>query len=40
MRLRNVAMTLLLSIPAARRVIQKRFKEEMVKPLRYVLQNK
>jgi multimeric flavodoxin WrbA len=39
-RLRNLIMTLLLSLPPTRRAIQKRFVDEMVNPLRYVVKNK
>ncbi len=39
-RVRNDLMTLLMSIPATRRSIEKRFTDEMVKPLRYVVENR
>ena len=39
-RIRNVFMTLLMSIPTIRKNIQKRLKDEMIKPLQYVVNNK
>ena len=40
MRVRNALMTLLMSVPATRKSIEKRITEEMVKPLRYVVKNR
>ena len=40
MRMRNALMTLMMSIPATRKGIEKRITEEMVKPLRYVVENR
>lgn len=40
MRVRNALMTLLMSIPATRKSIKKRLTDEMVKPLRYVVENR
>ena len=39
-RIRNVFMTLLMSIPAIRKNIQKRINDEAIKPLQYVVKNK
>jgi hypothetical protein len=39
-RLRNLIMTLLLSLPPTRRAVQKRFVDEMVSPLQHVVKNK
>jgi multimeric flavodoxin WrbA len=40
MRVRNALMTLLMSIPFTRRSVEKRITDEMVKPLRYVVENR
>ena len=40
MRVRNALMIPLMSVPAIRKSITKRFTDEMVKPLRYVVENR
>jgi multimeric flavodoxin WrbA len=39
-RMRNLLMTLLMGVPVARKGIEKRLKEEMIKPLQHVVKNK